>query len=226
MDFTFGIITTGNKERIDRIIRSIENENIPNYEIIIIGGELIEGKNIKHIFFDETIKTMWITRKKNLITQNAKYENIVYMHDYVYLLDGWYEGHLKYGDNFNILMDRVINIDDTRFRDWTLWAELDNDFSYIMNNRQFLLPYDMTHLSKYMYISGAYWVAKKSVMFEFPLDETLSWGESEDVEWSKQIRQKYDFHMNIDSSVKFLKKKDICGFYKTDNHSIEFLKRK
>ena len=66
MDFTFGIITTSsNKNRVLNIIQSIENENIPNYEIIIIGGDKIEGRNVKHIEFDETIKKMWITKKKN-----------------------------------------------------------------------------------------------------------------------------------------------------------------
>ena len=225
MDFTFGIITNGSTN-IDSIIDSIENQNIPNYEIIVVGGNSIERKNIKHISFDEDIKKMWITRKKNLITQNAKYDNIVYMHDYIYLLPGWYDGHLKYGSDFNILMDKIINIDNTRFRDWTLWVELQEDLSYIMNNRQFLLPYDITHLSKYMYISGAYWIAKKNIMEEFPLNEKLSWGYSEDVEWSMRVREKYNFSMNINSSVKFLKKKDICDFYEMDEYSFKIIKNK
>ena len=38
MNFTFGIITGGNNElMINDIINSIENENIPNYEIIVVG---------------------------------------------------------------------------------------------------------------------------------------------------------------------------------------------
>jgi hypothetical protein len=59
-----------------------------------------------------------------------------------------------------------------------------------------------------MYISGSYWIAKKQVMEEFPLDESLVWGESEDVEWSKRIRDKYSFDLNIRSAVKLLKIKD------------------
>jgi hypothetical protein len=66
----------------------------------------------------------------------------------------------------------------------------------------------MTHLSKYLYFSGAYWVGKRDVMTEFPLDENLLWGQSEDVEWSMRIREKYDFSMNQYSSVQLMMQKD------------------
>lgn len=66
MDFTFGIITTGEYDNfILDIIESIVKNNIPNYEIIIIGNTKIkEMDNIKILYFDETIKSGWITRKK------------------------------------------------------------------------------------------------------------------------------------------------------------------
>ena len=39
IDFTFGIITGGGKDRdINLIIESIEKQKIPNYEVIIIGS--------------------------------------------------------------------------------------------------------------------------------------------------------------------------------------------
>ena len=103
-------------------------------------------------------------------------------------------------------MTPIQNADGTRFRDWTLWPhDITPDGS---PNLQSLLPYDVGDLSKFMYISGAYWIAKRKVMQEFPLDETLSWGESEDVKWSKQVREKYNFKLNPHSSVKLLKQKD------------------
>lgn len=74
--------------------------------------------------------------------------------------------------------------------------------------RDCIIPYNFSNLTKYMYISGTYWISKKNVMLEFPLNEKLSWGESEDVEWSKRVREKYIFEMNENSSVSFLKYKD------------------
>ena len=54
MDFTFGIITGGeNDKMINEIIDSIENENIPNYEIIIVGNSNLVRKNTKLINFDD-----------------------------------------------------------------------------------------------------------------------------------------------------------------------------
>ena len=90
--------------------------------------------------------------------------------------------------------------------------------------RECLIPYDIIHLSKYMYISGAYWVAKKDVMLEFPLDENLIWGQGEDVLWSKQIREKYEFNMNTNSSVKLIKPNNDKVFVETITDKIEVLK--
>jgi hypothetical protein len=205
MDFTFGIITAGgNVGFINEIINSIEKELIPNYEIIIVGGEPIERNNTIRIPFTESTKKGWITRKKNLITDSASYDNIVYLHDYIKLNEGWYKGQLLAGNDFKIRMDKIINYDGTRFRDWCIWPHNDN-FMDTLIQRNCLIPYEMKHLSKYQYISGSYWVGKKEVMRMFPLDETLSWGESEDVLWSKQVREKYDFDMNINSSVQIMK---------------------
>jgi hypothetical protein len=210
MKFTFGIITLGDSdENLNLVIDSIENQNIPEYQILIVGNSSVSRKNTFIIPFDESIKHAWITRKKNLITTSASFENIVYTHDYVIFEPGWYEGYLKFGENFKICMNKFVNPDGSRFRDWVIWPHNNNFMdSIVLPNRECLIPYDMTHLSKYQYISGTYWVSKKSVMMEFPLDEHLSWGEGEDVHWSYKVREKYKFSMNPYSIVKSLKFKD------------------
>ena len=76
----------------------------------------------------------------------------------------------------------------------------------------------MTSLSSFQ----SYWVGKKDVMTEFPLNERLLWGQSEDVEWSLRIREKYDFSMNKHSSVQLLKYKD-RAFDESDELTIEQL---
>ena len=213
MKITFGIITagdtTGTNPILENVLASIERENIPDdcFEVIVVGGKYdLTSPLLKLVSFDETQMKMWITRKKNIITERAQYPNIVYMHDYVAMEEGWYEGMKSFGDAFDVCMTPILNADGSRFRDWTLWPhDITPDGS---PNLQSLLPYDVCDLSKFMYISGAYWIAKRRVMQEFPLDETLSWGESEDVKWSKQVREKYDFKLNPHSSVKLLKQKD------------------
>ena len=82
----------------------------------------------------------------------------------------------------------------------------------------------MTHLSRYMYISGAYWVAKKNIMEEFSLDENRLWGDAEDVDWSIRVREKYNFSMNINSTVHLSKQKDRVFGYPNEL-DVELLKK-
>jgi hypothetical protein len=225
MNFTFGIITyKGNENYINQIIDSIEKENIPNYEIIIVGEFNTLREKCIVVPFDETIKQGWITRKKNIITNLAQYENIVYMHDYIRLEEGWYKGQLESGNNFKIRMDKIINFNGERFRDWSIWVHNGNEMDGIIG-RDALIPYDMTHLSKYMYISGSYWIAKKDVMQEFPLNENLLWGMGEDVLWSKEVRNVHSFNMNSNSSVKIMKPSKDRVFNEPNEEKINKLKQ-
>lgn len=224
MNFTFGIVTSGNDDNsVQLVINSIEQLNIPEYEIIIVGNSGVSRDRIRIIPFNENERPAWITKKKNLITQYAKYENIVYAHDYIVYCPDWYQGWLQHGDDYKVCMNRILNADGTRYRDWCIWPHNNNFVDGIATRqRGCLLPYDMTHLSKYLYFSGAYWVGKKDVMTEFPLNESLLWGQGEDVEWSTRIREKYDFSMNKHSSVQLLKYKD-RAFDESDELTIEQL---
>lgn len=225
MDFTFGIITGGNNDSmITKIIESIESQEIPNYEIIIVGGCNIKRDNVRLIPFNESIRPSWITKKKNIITNEAKYENIVYTHDYIGFNDGWYNGQLKAGGDYKVRMDKILTKEGIRFRDWCIWPKNGNIMDSTIG-RQCLIPYDITHLSKYMYISGSYWIAKKSVMVEFPLNESLSWGQGEDVQWSKEVRIKYEFSMNTNSTVQILKPNKNRVFDETNAITIEKIKQ-
>lgn len=223
INFTFGIVTSGLDDRVSLVIDSIEKLNIPEYEVIVVGNSSVSRNNTTIIPFNENERSAWITKKKNLITQHAKYENIVYSHDYIYYNSDWYDGWLKYGDDYKVCMNRILNGDGTRYRDWCIWPHNGNFVDGLCaRQRGCLLPYDMTHLSKYLYFSGAYWVGKKDVMEEFPLDENLLWGQSEDVEWSMRIRQKYDFSINKHSSVQLMMYKD-RAFDESDDLMIQQL---
>jgi hypothetical protein len=140
MKFTFGITTCASenehhlqwRDRILFILDSIRSQNIPEYEIIIVGGPYPKnGRNahrlhaygdVVHIpFSDEEswekskefkdikinkhpgLKNGWITKKKNLIWKNSKYNNIVMLHDYYYFLPGWYDNFKKFGDDWDFV---------------------------------------------------------------------------------------------------------------------------
>ena len=226
MKFSFGIITSPKSSSyLKKVIKSIKKQNIPEdkYEIVVVGGnKKFNSSNIRNIDFNEEEKTGGITRKKNLITLNANFENIVYIHDYIKLSKGWYKGFLEFGNDFEVCINKILNYDDTRYRDWTLWTSNENELDNVLSdvNSECLIPYEVTHLSKFMYISGAYWVAKKKFMENFPLDENLAWGEGEDVEWSKRIRDQIEFKFNPYSQVKLLKYKPPL-FFEPDKNKLK-----
>ena len=225
MNLTFGIVTysghdgTDNIPKVNQIIDAIEQENIPEYEIIIVGDFAWERKNTRVIKFDETVKKGWITRKKNIITEEANHDIIVYTHDYIRPVRGFYRGWLKFGDDWDIAMNVVKNHNGARYRDWVVlddprvkpgWIQEQPwcpPGGKIREGRSFFPSYDYKD-TKYMYISGAYWVAKKSVMEEEPLNEDVVWGQAEDVEWSDRVREKYKYVMNTCSAVELTHFKD------------------
>lgn len=212
MEFTFGIITSGTEdEAIDIIIDSIEKQNIPTYEIVIVGNSKVSRKNTRIVQFNDEVVPKWITRKKNIITNVAKLENIVYLHDYVVLTDNWYESFLEFGNDFDLCMSKITNHDGTRYRDWCI-CMWDNDIikDIVGTERKCILPYDEERFKKHMYFSGAYWVAKRKVMMQYPLNEQLVWGQGEDVLWSGQVRTQYEFKINKDSEVKLLRQKEVA----------------
>jgi len=164
-------------------------------------------------------------KKKNLITQNSIFENIVFLHDYITFSDGWYSGQILSGNYFDIRMDIILNKDGSRFRDWCLWPH--NQINHGQSTEDIikssaLLPYEINNLNQFQYISGSYWISKKKVMVEFPLNEDLTWGEAEDVEWSKRVRLHYTFTMNTKSIVQFKKQKSVV-FNLTTNEIIKKL---
>jgi hypothetical protein len=221
MDFTFGIITLGDHDNfIIQIIESIIKNNIPNYEIIIVGNTKITADKIRVFGFDESIKSGWITRKKNMVVLNAKYDNIVLLHDYVKLGVNWYEGFLKFGNDFDWCVTKILNKDGRRFRDYTLFPyEVDylnifyspgKDIDKYFDN-YCLLPYNFVNnikTNKYMYISGSYYVIKRDIAINNLLDEKLLHGGGEDVEYSKRLHLKgHIIKCNSHSDVVLLKQK-------------------
>ena len=164
--------------------------------------------DIRIFDFDESVKKAWITKKKNIITQNARFENIVYQHDYIKHDSDWYNGFKQHGNNWKACMTKMVNTNGDRYRDWIMIP--DHSCQKLIRyagliREEMMLPYNENRFNRFQYFSGAYWVAKKSIMREIPLNEKLAWGQGEDVEWSEKYRRKYKFSMNIKSRVHLLK---------------------
>ena len=153
----------------------------------------------------------------------AKYENIVMLHDYVKLEEGWYNGFLKFGNNFDWCVNPIKNLNGNRFRDYFLSPHLcqtnmikciGNNDSYFLDNC--LLPYSFQNTiqtNPYLYVSGTYYVIKKNVALKYPLNEDLVWGQGEDLELSSRLNgDNIIIKFNKLSCVSFLKLKEQCNW--------------
>lgn len=203
-NWTFGIVVS-NDIFLKKIIDSIKSQSSQNkHEIILVGNKNIiqnySEDNVRIIEFDENIKKSWITKKKNIITEFSSNENIAYMHDYVYLHPGWFLGFQKFGYDWDVAMNRIENLDGTRFRDWVTWPASESE------NIEWL-SYNDHSKTRDMYVSGTFFCAKKSFMLANKFDESLTWGQGEDVAWSLKARNSWTYKMNCLSRVGFLKQK-------------------
>jgi hypothetical protein len=222
---SFGIITnkghhqTNQHNRLEAMLQSIESQNIPDYEVVIVGDYDTTHPNVRCVYFDDSVRPGWISRKKNLLTKECRGDIIVYMHDYITLGNNWYEGWKHFGWDWDLGMNIILNKDGTRFRDWCV---LVYDGKTVGPNGVwpcdlskcppcFFSPYmpDYSYTAtQNLYISGSYWVAKKYVMEAEPLDEEFVWGQHEDIEWSFRVLRKYKYVMNTHSYVNLLHQKD------------------
>jgi hypothetical protein len=200
MNWTFGIVTAGGQEdRINCIIDSIESQEglaPSDYEIVIVGGSVISRHNTTVIPFDEEIKPNWITRKKNLIAEHAKHEQLAIVHDYLEFRPGWVKGFEEFGDAWDIAAMRQTRRDGVRFLDWFRKCPgivlLDySDHSHVCDGSQ--------------YVAGNAFAVKRGLLLAHPMNESLTWGQCEDIEWSAKVLPLARYKMNPHSEVRLLK---------------------
>ena len=202
MKFTFGIVTAGGEDhRINQIIDSIESNRIPedSYEIIIVGPSDVNRSNTK-VWNLQFERWGWITRKKNIIAEQSQFENLVLLHDYVAFKPNWYDTMCEFGNDWDVCMNRILNTDGKRFRDWIKVNSFE-PFSIEFAD------YNSTEHIRGTYVSGTYFLVKKQYLLDNPLNENLCWGQGEDVEWSRKLNSTWNYRVNPKSVVYFLKAK-------------------
>ncbi|MBI2629002.1 hypothetical protein HYW74_02890 [Candidatus Pacearchaeota archaeon] len=182
--WTFGIITNGKKnDWVEKQIQSIKAQKIPHYEIIVCGKYIKRNeKNFKYVFFKK-YDTGWITGQKNKLVENAKYENLMVLHDRIVLDKEWYKGMKKYGNYFEVLSCKVYNDQGERCGDWITYGNV-----FGMFGRIGLL--DHKDWDKNGYIDGALYILKKSIWRKVRWDETLFWNQGEDAKLSSDWYKK------------------------------------
>lgn len=200
------IICTDGKSNVDyhqSIIDSIKIQNIPKYEILFVTENASfvceQPKNNVTTIYVSTPREMHITFKKNLAAKFCKYDNLCFIHDYITLADNWYKSFYDFGYDWNVCTCRNINKDGTRIWDWCTW----NHPKFKHNNVDYSLS-----ATEYHYVPGNTFCVKRDFFINYPLDETLVWGDGEDIEWSSRIcRHDWKYRINLGTSFNLLKQK-------------------
>jgi len=199
---SFCITTSGtNDSELKTVIDSIVALNIPNYEVIFIGGDsttIETNDKIKHIPFDENQKAhvmvggmpgRWTTRKKNLAVQASQYEVCVVQHDHTTFDPDWWIEFEKFGTYWDICIHQHLQINGARGSGWRVDR-------HPLLPRGCMIPYDLNDFVDYMPIQGNYVCIKREKYLEEPMDENRLWGQAEDTEWSTRIVPKFHIRCN------------------------------
>ena len=123
MDISF-VITTNNKrpEQLKSVVKAIHYQNIPQYEIILVGVPPKENNNIFNnncysLDASESAKKGLLGDMRNRACETAGNENLVLLDDDMILSKDWYKNLLNYKQKFDILTSQVRLPDGTRFWD-------------------------------------------------------------------------------------------------------------
>lgn len=178
--WSFGIISNGKNDlQVNKIIKSIINLKIPEFEIIICGDyKSIYKRKIKLLKLMKFDDKGWITQKKNILVKNFKFENCCIVHDRIIFNKNWYKGMIKWGNNFEHL-GCAQKFNNHRTNDWLI----NERYSDIYFGFASLLDYK--DWSNHVFIGGQLHIFKKSLLLKRGWNNFLFWNEAEDYEISK-----------------------------------------
>jgi glycosyltransferase involved in cell wall biosynthesis len=164
--YSFITITRGDRpEKLQRLIASIEAQNFPEVEVIVVRDE----KQAGHLGV-----------LRNAGCRQAKYYRLVVIDDDMILHPGFYKGLLRFEDEsktkFDILTCRILNPDNTRYWDWK-----GHEFG-----KNWLLDYgdDDPRVS----MTGGLCIFDKGVFNNVQWDETRGFYQEEDVDFTNRLK--------------------------------------
>lgn len=198
--WTFGIITKGQRnDLLEQVLKSIRALKVPNYEIVICGTYFDRKEpDFRYIPFSEKDDKGWITKKKNIITENARFENVVIGHDRLLYTPNWHEGMKEYGSYFDALSCEMV-IKDTDFRtfDWYMHSydlkAPPQSWPFFTASRRGIHQSCMgLHYDDWDYravMTGSVGIFKRSLLKLVPWNEDYFWNEDEDAELSRRLHK-------------------------------------
>lgn len=222
-EWTFGIPTgPGDATMLNAVVKRILEFKCKEKEIILCGrpGENFKyWDNVKIVGEDIPAPPVQISRKKNRIAQEAKYDNLCVLHDRVFLPSDFMEAIQEEGDYYPLTTFQSLYFDDYnnliphRYSDYcvVLDSELGKGLGgvelsvtgeisrttpfsntlikYFDKNTRFYLQNPCCY-TPHSYPTGSLYIMKKKVWLFEQMDDNLLWEDFEDVEWGCRLSTK------------------------------------
>ncbi|MBM4423075.1 MAG: FkbM family methyltransferase [Chloroflexi bacterium] len=172
---SFCIISAGQRnEKLRRLIRSIHQQDIPSYEIIVAGiAEPMPG--VASLEMPDAANAGNTSSLRNSAAAHSKYSHIVFCDDDIVLQPGWYAGLQPHLESHDILVGRLLNVDGTRHWDWTTIGG---------PTGHHLLPYGQP--DEHLYLTSGLLMVSARVWEAIGWDENLGFRRNEDVDFSQR----------------------------------------
>jgi glycosyltransferase involved in cell wall biosynthesis len=184
---------TNNKrpELLRTVIRSIREQSISAYEIIIAGSYHADS-DIIYVAAEDAAESGRLGEMRNKAVACASYENIVLLDDDIILAPGWYTAFAAYDKPFDILTSRIRLPDGGRYFDHATTGGPKGQ-TFLDDNE------DDDHV--YM-TGGGGWVMKRQVAESVAWDPDRAFYQEEDVDFSRRCQaQGYKISHNHEMAV-------------------------
>jgi GT2 family glycosyltransferase len=179
-EYSFVIITDGKEPaKLQNLINSIEAQNFPTVEVIVVRDEKHEGK---------------LGALRNAGCRKAQYYRLIVLDDDMRLHSDFYKGLQKFyeqeKDRPRVFTCRILNPDNTRYWDWKCYED----------GKNWLIDYG--EYDEAVSMTGGLCIFDKGVFADVQWDGTRGFYQEEDVDFSNRLKAKgYRLRINPWSTV-------------------------
>lgn len=208
--WTFGIpVGPEDATVLNAVVKRILEIDIPNKEIILCGTP---GQNfayfdhVRIVGEDITAPPVQICKKKNRLAQEATYNNLVILHDRVFLPKHFGEMVRRFGPRYPLMtlqsmfFDNRVSLHPRRYSDYGMaLGDIANGLQGLhrssghavniapsifseVERTGFSFASPMRYNKDRNYTTGSLYICRREVWNAYPLDESLFWVEYEDIE--------------------------------------------
>jgi hypothetical protein len=192
---SFCIITDGSRlEKLQLELHSIKKLGMPKYEILIAGilPKRMSIDGFKYFPMIDAARQGRLGEMRNKLCREAKFPNLIVSDDDMIFHKDFYTKLVENGDDYDVLCVRLLNPDGTRFWDWA---------TYGGPAGHKLLDYSEKN-DPFRYVTGGLCVIKRNVARSVQWNDTLSFYQKEDIDFSRRLQQAgYEIKLCSDTTV-------------------------